>query len=100
MLSRKKNAAAQNYDFDKKKNKYFQTGNQSIFPLTIDILNQEQWTVQQVKENQQKYLNILTNLWNVKYIDIHHQLSTPMKIKEIEQAELFLKQLKEQLVNR
>ncbi len=100
LLSRKKNAAAQNYYFDTKKSKYFQQGNHTTFPLTIDVINQDEWTVQQVKENQEKYLNILTDLWDIKPSNIHPQLSTSMEITDIAQAELLLKQLKEQLVKR
>ncbi|MEA5535310.1 DUF262 domain-containing protein [Crocosphaera sp. XPORK-15E] len=93
LLSRKKNAAAQNYDFDKKKGRYFKEGSQIIFPLTIDVIHQNQWTIKQVKENQKKYLNILTDLWNLEY-------STSMEITGIAQAELLLQQLREQLLQR
>ncbi|MDJ0844657.1 DUF262 domain-containing protein [Crocosphaera sp.] len=96
LLSRKKNSAAKNYDFDEKKCKYFKEGNKVIFPVTINVLNQDEWTIEQVKENQEKYLNILTNLWNIEYC----QASVSMEITDIEQAELLLKQLKERLVNR
>lgn len=100
LLSRKKNTAAKNYDFDKKKNTYFRQVNQVIFPLTVDVINQAEWTVKQVKENQEKYVELLTNLWRLEYSKINSQVSNSMEIEDIEQAELLLRQLKEKLVSR
>ncbi len=99
LLSRKKNSAAKNYDFDEKKQRYFQERNNVIFPLTINVLNQNEWKVEQVKENQEQYLNILTNLWNIEYSNVQSQTSTSVEITDIEQAELLLQQLRKTLVN-
>ncbi|MGK7958293.1 MAG: DUF262 domain-containing protein [Crocosphaera sp.] len=100
LLSRKKNAAAQNYDFEKKKEKYFKEGNKVIFPLTIEVIENKKWTVKQVQENQEKYSKILINLWKLEYSNIPTQVSTSMKIEEIEKAELLLKELREQLIRQ
>lgn len=100
LLSRKKNSAARNYDFEEKKSKYFKEGNKTIFPLTIDVVNQEQWTIKQVKDKQEKYVKKLTELWKIEYSNVQTQLSNSMEIEEIEQAELLLKQLREKLVQQ
>uniref|UniRef100_UPI00130086F0 HNH endonuclease family protein n=1 Tax=Cyanothece sp. BG0011 TaxID=2082950 RepID=UPI00130086F0 len=100
LLSRKKNSAARNYDFEEKKSKYFKEGNTTIFPLTIDVVNQEQWTIKQVKDKQEKYVKKLTELWKIEYSNVQTQLSNSMEIEEIEQAELLLKQLREKLVQQ
>ncbi len=66
LLSRKKNSLAKNYDFDQKKNQYFKKGNKTIYPLTINVIHQDKWTVKQVEINQEKYLGNLIKIWNLK----------------------------------
>ena len=89
LLSRKKNSEAQNYDFKVKKTKYFglkenddeekkdlykdkkkkekeDTGKVTIFPLTTQLIYQNKWNEQIVEYNQQEYLEMLLNLWNLE----------------------------------
>lgn len=44
LLNRKKNSAASNYDFDRKKQAYFSKGGSCAFPLTTQVLQQAEWT--------------------------------------------------------
>lgn len=44
LLNRKKNSAASNYDFDRKKDAYFSKGGTCAFPLTTQVLQQAEWT--------------------------------------------------------
>lgn len=88
LLSRKKNAEAQNYDFKIKIEKYFglkkkdndeqkkdvskdkkkkeDTSKVTTFPITVLVGHQEEWTEQIVEYNQQEYLEKLLNLWNLE----------------------------------
>ena len=73
LLSRRKNAQAKNYDFDEKKDKYFDKGNPTIFPITLNVIRQTEekteqtkWNQQIVEYNQQEYLQVLLNLWNLE----------------------------------
>ncbi len=64
LLSRKKNAAAGNYSYEKKKTAYFQSGSATVFPITTRVLSQPEWTPAIVESNQSYYLNILKKIWN------------------------------------
>lgn len=66
LLSRKKNAEAQNYDFDKKKKKYF-VSNTSIVPfvLTTQVLQQSEWTPAVIKQRQEDSLQSLRKIWRL-----------------------------------
>ena len=44
LLSRQKNSAAGNYEFDRKKAAYFSKGGVCAFPLTTQVLQQTDWT--------------------------------------------------------
>jgi uncharacterized protein with ParB-like and HNH nuclease domain len=86
LLSRKKNSQAQNYDFEDKKEKYFDQGNPTIFPITVNVIRQTEkktkqtnWNEQIVEYNQQEYLEILLNLWNLEQSII--PISTPESTK-------------------
>ena len=66
LLSRRKNAQAQNFDFDKKKDQYFATDKGvSPFVLTTQILKQHEWTPKVVRERQEKALEHLSELWRL-----------------------------------
>ncbi len=66
LLSRKKNSQAQNYDFDKKKEKYFVTdGGVSPFALTTQVLNEAEWTPAVIERRQQESLQKLKLLWRL-----------------------------------
>ncbi|MEH2394854.1 MAG: DUF262 domain-containing HNH endonuclease family protein [Nostoc sp.] len=66
LLSRKKNAEAQNYDFDKKKKKYF-LNNTSIVPfvLTTQVLQQSEWTPAVIEQRQEDSLQSLRKIWRL-----------------------------------
>lgn len=66
LLSHKKNSAAQNYDFDKKKTKYFvSTGKVSPFALTTQVLNEKVWTLAVLERRQKDLLGRLKSLWRL-----------------------------------
>lgn len=65
LLSRRKNSQAQNWDFDRKKREYFQRGSVSTFALTSQVLSEEQWTPEVIRERQQRLISALKNAWRL-----------------------------------
>lgn len=67
LLSRKKNAQAQNFDFDKKKEKYFATS-QGVAPfaLTTQVLQKNEWTPTIINQRQEELLQKLKTLWRLE----------------------------------
>lgn len=66
LLSRKKNAQAQNYDFADKKKKYFSTiKGVSPFALTTQVLQIEDWTPTVIIQRQKDLLQNLKVLWRL-----------------------------------
>lgn len=66
LLSRRKNAEAQNYDFDKKKERYFATGKGvSPFALTTQVLQKTEWTPAVITQRQKELLQKLKTLWRL-----------------------------------
>lgn len=67
LLSRRKNAQAQNYEFDEKKRKYFSTsaGGVNSFVLTTQVLQQNEWTPEIIKQRQLKSIETLKSLWRL-----------------------------------
>lgn len=65
LLSRRKNSQAKNYDFEKKKEKYFKHGGISPFALTTQVLNESEWKPEVVEKRQQQLLNKLMDIWNL-----------------------------------
>jgi len=65
LLTRKKNSAASNYEFDKKKQSYFAQGGVSPFVLTTQVLDKNEWTPAIVAERQQQLLAILEGHWRL-----------------------------------
>lgn len=66
LLSGYKNSSAQNYDFDKKKDKYFKgKDGVSPFALTTQVLNEAQWTPEVIESRQTELLNRLKKLWRL-----------------------------------
>ena len=55
LLSRRKNAQANNRDFNCKKRTYFMSGGVAHFALTTQVVNEDKWTPE-VLERRQKYL--------------------------------------------
>ena len=70
LLSRQKNSEASNYDFDLKKQKYFQTRNGvSLYACSTQVLNHQLWTKREVKERQYDLLNVFANNWKLHGLD-------------------------------
>ena len=66
LLSRKKNAEAQNYDFDKKKKMYFFSDTSIVpFVLTTKVLEQSEWTPEVIKQRQEDSLQSLRKIWRL-----------------------------------
>lgn len=63
LLSRKKNSAASNYEFEKKKNAYFTRGGVSSFALTTEVLNHQDWTETVIQQRQARMLKVLEEHW-------------------------------------
>jgi hypothetical protein len=66
LLTRKKNSAASNYEFDKKKQSYFTQGGVSPFVLTTQVLDKSEWTPVIVAERQNQLLGLLEKHWRLK----------------------------------
>ena len=64
LLSRTKNAQAQNFDFTVKKEKYLRRG-VVAFPLTTQALGQETWTPEMLERRQAELLDLLTAEWRL-----------------------------------
>ena len=69
-LTRQRNSAAQNYDFDTKKTKYFSTkSGTSSYQLTTQVINIDKWTPDIVKQRQEDLLAVFTDNWDLKKSD-------------------------------
>ena len=66
-LTRQRNSSAQNYDFDTKKVKYFQTrSGTSSYSLTTQVINVDKWTPEVVSERQKTLLDVFSEKWDLK----------------------------------
>ncbi len=66
LLSKRKNAQAQNYDFETKKQKYFATSTGvSPFALTTQVLHQREWTPAVIDRRQRELVTILKGVWRL-----------------------------------
>lgn len=66
LLSRYKNSAAQNYDFDKKKTTYFTGyGGVSPFALTTQVLQQSTWTPNLLEAREYELIGKLKQVWRL-----------------------------------
>lgn len=65
LLSRRKNSEAQNYDFDRKKEKYFDSQRGVPFILTSQVLRQSEWTPAVIQQRQASSLQTLRRLWRL-----------------------------------
>lgn len=67
LLSSGKNSEAQNYDFDKKKQKYFTTKTGvASFPLTTQVLTEHEWTPEVVEKRQKQLVDQLKEVWRLQ----------------------------------
>lgn len=61
-----KNSKAKNYDFETKKEKYFQTkSGVSPFALTTQVLNEKEWRPEVIEKRQQGLVNVFKELWRL-----------------------------------
>ena len=74
LLSRRKNSSASNWDFERKKNRYFQRGGTAPFALTTQVVNESEWTVEVLERRQQELIGTLRKEWRLGLS--HHPLST------------------------
>ncbi len=65
LLTRRKNSEAQDYSFEKKKNKYFQNKSTSTYALTTQVIAEKEWTPEVVKKRQENLLNVFKDKWNL-----------------------------------
>ena len=65
LLSSRKNAKAQNYDFDTKKYKYFKDDKISSFRLTTEVLNYDMWTHEVIHRRQDQLLERCKKIWDL-----------------------------------
>jgi hypothetical protein len=66
LLTRKKNSAASNYDFVRKKSAYFARGGVSPFVLTTQVLQHDEWTPEIMSFRQEDLLKILEQHWRLQ----------------------------------
>jgi hypothetical protein len=65
LLSRRKNSQAQNWDFDRKKREYFQRGSVATFALTSQVLAEQSWTPDVIRDRQRRLVGTLKNIWRL-----------------------------------
>ncbi|EWT02611.1 hypothetical protein N865_02850 [Intrasporangium oryzae NRRL B-24470] len=66
LLNRARNSAAQNYDFQTKKAKYFTTSSGSAaFALTTQVLTHDEWTPMVIEARQQSLTTMLAKAWRL-----------------------------------
>ena len=65
LLSRRKNAQAQNFDFERKKNEYFQRNGVATFAITSQVLNRQEWTPDALEERQEDLICCLADEWRL-----------------------------------
>ena len=66
LLTRKKNSAASNYTFDKKKDAYFTRNGVSPFSLTTQVLLHKEWTPEVIESQQEQLLKQLETHWRLE----------------------------------
>ncbi|MCY4303248.1 MAG: DUF262 domain-containing HNH endonuclease family protein [Aestuariivita sp.] len=66
LLDRRKNSAAQNYEFDLKKKKYFVPGNSSPFTLTKEIDAYKTWKPVDIENRRYELLKRLAKTWDLE----------------------------------
>jgi hypothetical protein len=65
-LNKKRNSAAQNFDFADKRNIYFKgTRNVSSYALTTQVLGKEDWTPKYLKARQKELVDAMMSNWEL-----------------------------------
>lgn len=76
-LTRQRNSAAQNYDFNTKKEKYFQSkSGVSAYALTSQVIMESQWTPEVVEKRQKNLLSLFEDKWDLQSKDSSQDDST------------------------
>lgn len=66
LLTRRINSSASNWDFKTKKEKYFQSKKgATTFALTLRVLQTNEWTLTQLKQNQNELMEKLAEVWQL-----------------------------------
>ena len=65
LLSRNKNSRAQNYSFERKKREYFQRDGVTTFALTVQVVNETEWTRQVLERRQKNLIDLLKKEWGI-----------------------------------
>ncbi len=69
LLTRRINSAASNWDFNTKKEKYFQSkAGATTFALTLRVLQTNEWTLTQLEQNQKELLDKLKGVWKLSLL--------------------------------
>ncbi len=65
LLSRRKNSRAGNYDFERKKQVYFQRNGITPFVLTSQVIDEGEWTPDVLERRQKQLINVLRSEWSL-----------------------------------
>jgi hypothetical protein len=66
LLTHRINSSASNWDFLKKKGKYFQSKNGAVtFALTYRVLQMDEWTLSTLEKNQKELIGKLQEVWQL-----------------------------------
>lgn len=65
LLTRRKNAQASNWDFDRKKDSYFRRGGVSPFVMTTQVIDEAKWLPTVVSKRQAKLMSIFEKHWRL-----------------------------------
>ncbi len=66
LLNFRKNSAAKNFDFDKKKNEYFASGDTSPFILTNEVREYDTWKLADIENRREILLERLAKAWGLE----------------------------------
>jgi len=66
LLSGVKNSAAQYYSFDRKKEIYEKRNKKVSFDLTKEILEEKEWTKNQILSRQEKLVKKAMEIWGIQ----------------------------------
>ncbi len=65
LLSSRKNSAASNYEFGRKKDEYFRRGKVASYPLTVQVLSETEWTPDMLEGRQHTLMGRLQSEWRL-----------------------------------
>lgn len=65
LLSIRRNASANNRDFDVKKGEYFKNGNVTPFAITTEIIDEPEWTIEALERRQKDIVERLAQDWRL-----------------------------------